>query len=210
MKQVLTKEEVAGAMALMKSEGKKITLNSLHAALNHRGSMTTLMRLKSELEIAAQPAGPVASPEGLATFWELWALAVDEGRKQQEPVINQLREDQKALTAENERLDGLATARENQANELDKDKAAAESELVEVKTRLEQELKAAQLALLGASEQTKDALTKLAEEQSARAEQVDSLNCELASAVVKCHEIELDLVRANTTLETRENKPLKK
>jgi small-conductance mechanosensitive channel len=203
MKQVLSKEEVAKAMGDMTSQGKRVTLNSLHAALNHRGSMTTLMRLKSELEIAAQPMGAVDSPEGLKTFREVWALAVDEGRKQQEAVISQLREDQKALAAENERLDGLATGAEARARDLEQAKSASDADLVEVRARLEQELKGVQATLLDATDQAKQALAKLTAEQAAHAEEVSALRRELISEVGKSHEMELELVRAKAHLEAR-------
>jgi chromosome segregation ATPase len=209
MKQVLSKEEVAKAMGDMTSQGKRVTLNSLHAALNHRGSMTTLMRLKSEVEIAAQPMDAADSPEGLKAFREVWALAVDEGRKQQEAVISHLREDQKALAAENERLDGVATGAENRAKELEQAKSASDADLVEVRARLEQELKNVQAGLLGATDQAKQALAKLTAEQTARGEEVSELRRQLATEVQKSHGLELELVRAKTHLEARGAKPVK-
>jgi hypothetical protein len=198
MKQILTKEDVANAIALIKSEGKRITLNTLHAALNHRGSMTTLMRLKSEIELEAQATSTPDSAEGLNAFREVWALAVEEGRKQKEAIISQLREDQKALAAENERLDGLVTARAEQAQQL-----------LHVGTQLERELKIATASLLDATEQAKQALTKLTAEQSAHAEEVSGLRRELDSEARKSHELELELVRARAHLEAHGPKPVK-
>lgn len=209
MKQLLSKEEVAKVMTELASQGKKVTLNSLHAALNHRGSMTTLMRLKSEIEIAAQPVGVADSPEGLKTFREVWAFAVDEGRKQQDALISQLREDQKALAAENGRLDGLATAAENRAGELEGAKSASDADLVQVRARLEHELNRVQAALLDATDQARQALAKLTAEQTARGEEVSELRRELATEVHKSHELELELVRAKTHLEARGPKPVK-
>jgi hypothetical protein len=55
MKQIITNEEVSKAMADLATQGKKPTLSALHAALNNRGSMSTLVRLKAEIEAAAQP-----------------------------------------------------------------------------------------------------------------------------------------------------------
>jgi hypothetical protein len=63
MKQIITKEEVGKAIIDLVGQGKKPTLAALHAALNNRGSMSTLVRLKAEIEAASQPAGD--SPEGL-------------------------------------------------------------------------------------------------------------------------------------------------
>ena len=63
MKQVLSKEEVAKAMGDMTSQGKRVTLNSLHAALSHRGSMTTLMRLKSDSSSQRSPWAQLIRPK---------------------------------------------------------------------------------------------------------------------------------------------------
>lgn len=201
MKQVLTKEEVEKVMREMASQGRKTTLNSLHAALNHRGSMTTLMRLKTEIESAAQPTHD--SVEGLKAFREVWALAVDEGRKQQEEVIARLKEDQQALVAENERLDGKATAAENQLKELEAAKQAAEAELVAVRNRLEQELKKAQAALVQATDQARESLAKLAAAQAAHSEELSALRKKLDTESEKAHKLELDLVHSKALLEAQ-------
>ena len=81
MKQLLTKEEVAKAIKDLEAQGKKVTCTSLHAALGNRGSMSTLLRLKAEIE--GSPAPIADSPTGLKTFREVWTLAVTEGRQQQ-------------------------------------------------------------------------------------------------------------------------------
>jgi hypothetical protein len=201
MKQVLSKDEVAKVMREMLAQGKRVTLNSLHAALNHRGSMTTLVKLKAEVDSEAQPI--VDSTDGLRAFREVWALAVEEGRKQQEEIIAELREEQKALITDNERLDGIATAAESQAGEFEAAKSVAEAELVQARTRLGQELKETQAALLKATEQAKQALETLTTEQARHAEEVSALRSELASEVRKSHESELALVRAQALLEAR-------
>jgi hypothetical protein len=108
MKQIITKEEVSKAIADLVGQGKKPTLAALHAALNNRGSMSTLVRLKAEIDAAAQPVAD--SADGLRAFREVWALAVDEGRQQQEAILLEVRESVKALAAENERFEGVAIA----------------------------------------------------------------------------------------------------
>ena len=137
------------------------------------------------------------------------AATTGPGRKQQEAVISQVREDQKALAAENERLDGLATGAESRACELEHAKSAADADLVEVRTRLEQELKGVQAALLDATDQARQALAKLTTEQTAHAEELSALRREFTSEVHKSHELELELVRAKAHLEARNAKSVK-
>jgi hypothetical protein len=77
MKQVLTRDEVARAIKDLESHGKKVTCTSLHAALGNRGSMSTLLRLKAEIE--GTPAPIADSPAALKLFREVWVSAVAEG-----------------------------------------------------------------------------------------------------------------------------------
>jgi chromosome segregation ATPase len=205
MKQILAKEDVERAMADLSAKGRKTTLAALHAALDHRGSMSTLVRLKAEIEAAAQPV--TDSPEGLKAFREVWALAVDEGRKQQEAVLVELRESVKALATENERLEGTALAAQNHAAEIEQAKSRAETELSRVKTHVEGELKQAKTALAEAATQAAGALQKLAEAQAAHATQVAALQADLTAAMRKDHELELQLVRAVALLEAKGIQP---
>ena len=198
MKKLLTKELVASKMAQMASDGKKISLTALHAALGSVGSMTTLMRLKSEIEFETQPKSVSDSPEGLIKFREVWGLASEEGRKQQEAILVQLRDDQKALAVENERLDGLVTERTDHAQQL-----------VDVGAQLESDLKVAKSALLDATQEAKRALLKLSAEQTAHADEVTTLRRELGIAVGKSHEQEIELVRVKAHLEAGGVKPVK-
>ena len=201
MKQIISKDEVAKAMRDLTSQGKKPTLAILHAALDHRGSMSTLVRLKGEIEAAAQPVND--SPEALKAFREIWALAVEEGRLQQDVVIVELRENLKTLAAENERLDGTAMAAQNRATDLQQAVSRAEAELNRTRTEQERELNQAQTALVQASAQAAEALQRLAEVQTARAVEAAALQGDLANAVGKAHELELKLVRAQAVLEAK-------
>ena len=205
MKQIITKEEVGKAIFDLAGQGKKPTLAAVHAALNNRGSMSTLVRLKAEIEAAAQPV--TDSPEGLKAFREVWALAVDEGRKQQEAVLVELRESVKALATENERLEGTALAAQNHAAEIEQAKSRAETELSRVKTHIEGEMKQAKTDLAEATTQAAGALQKLAESQAAHATQVAALQADLTAAVRKAHELELQLVRALALLEAKGIQP---
>jgi hypothetical protein len=146
------------AMRDLGDQGKKPTLALLHAALDHRGSMSTLVRLKAEIEAAAQPVSD--SPEALKAFREIWGLAVEEGRTQQEAVAADLRENLKTLAAENERLDGTALAAQNRATELELAVSRAEAELNRIRTEREQALGRSQAALVQASAHAAEALQK--------------------------------------------------
>lgn len=184
MKQVLTKEMVKKAMDELKATGKNVTLVKLHAALENRGSMSTLVAIKAELDADSQPASD--SADGLKTFREVWALAREEGRKQQDSAIADLKADFAALAQENERLEGLATAAANQADESNKTKAAIEVELANLKSLLAN----AQQSLIQAGADARVALERLAGTQQ-----------ELATAVQKAHVFELELVQCRTRLE---------
>ena len=80
-------------------------------------------------------------------------MAFDEGRKQQEEVIAELRENLRVLATENERLDGIATGAERRAKELEQAKSAAQTELFQTRSKLEGELSRAQAALAQANAQ---------------------------------------------------------
>jgi hypothetical protein len=205
MKQLISKEEVGKVMVDLIAQGKKPTLAAIHSALNNRGSMSTVVRLKAEIEASAQ--ANTESPEGLKAFREVWALAVNEGREQQEAVLVELRESVKALAAENERLEGTAIAAQNHAAELDQAKLLAETELSRVKTQVEGELKQARTDQAEATTQAAAALQKLSEGQAAHAIQVASLQADLNAAVRKAHELELHLVRAEALLEAQGIQP---
>lgn len=174
MKQLLTKEDVAQAMKDLNVQGKKVTCTALHAALGNRGSMSTLLRLKAEV----QGSEPVAdSPAGLKTFREVWALAVTEGQQLQQIAIAQLREEVTALATENERLDGQALAAD-----FERERALAE-------------LKSLQSGIVKAADETNRALRTLADERAAHAKELANIRQELASKVRKLHELELELTR---------------
>lgn len=191
MKQILTKEMVKKALDDLKAEGKKTTNAMLYAALGQRGSMTTLMQLRAELEAEKLP--PNDSDEGLKTFREVWALAKEEGRKQQESVIAELKTDREDLFQENGRLEGEKAAAVNQVEDARKAKAEIEAELARVKSRLAEN----QESLIQAGTATKSALEKLAAEQAAH----HTTQVKLDEAKQKAHEFELDLVRCKAQLE---------
>jgi len=98
MKKLLSKEDVEKAMAELAAKGRKITLATLHAALGNRGSLSTLVRLKAEIE--APSASPQDSEEALNAFRQVWSLAQTEARKQQDVSIAELQETLRTLATE--------------------------------------------------------------------------------------------------------------
>src|ERR1035438_418926 len=205
MKQVITREEVATAMSgLSAKNGKKPPLAALHAALGGRGSMTTLIRLKNELETAAQGIGD--SDEGLKAFREAWGLALQEGRQQQEAVITELRDNLQTVLIENEKLEGVAASALERVASFEEAKARADAVSAKTKADLENQLSQERTAVIRATEQARQALEQLAQEQANRASEVAGLRSELDKAVGKAHTLELELVRARALLEPRDNK----
>ena len=108
MKPVITREAVADAIKKLTDAGQKPTLAAIHAALGGKGSISTLIKLKAEIE--SQATAPQDSAESLTQFRALWAVAVGEGRKQAEAQLAEIRAGLDALSAENERLEASAIA----------------------------------------------------------------------------------------------------
>jgi chromosome segregation ATPase len=205
MKQVITKEEVLTAIEQLTAEGKRPTLVAIHALLNHRGSMSTLVRLKSELQAVTQPAGD--SPEGLKTFRQTWAMAVAEGRRELDSVVAELRESLTSLAAENERLEGLLVAAQREGGELERARSLAESEFREYRARVQIEVDQARGTVAQANAKASEALACLAETQAKHAGQMTAMQAERDTAITKAHELELKLVRALALAESNGNTP---
>jgi hypothetical protein len=201
MKQLITKEEVRSAISQLIGQGKKPTLVALHAALDNKGSMSTLVRLKTEIEEEAQR--PTDSPEALEAFRKVWGLARAEGRKEQEQAIVEQRDSLNVLATENERLEGAAGAAQKRAADLQEAKSKAEMELQLLRTSAERELSRATSTMRDAGLQAARALQELADARAAHATQVTALQADLTKAQQNAHEFELQLVRARALLETK-------
>jgi chromosome segregation ATPase len=201
MKPVITKEEVGGAISQLTAQGKKPTLVALHAALDHRGSMSTLVRLKAEVDAEAQR--PTDSPDALDAFREVWDLARAEGLKEQEQALAELRESIKALASENERLEGAAGAAQKRAADLEAAKSDTDADLNRLRISAEHDLSQATTTISNAGSQAAKALQELAEARGAYATRFATLQAELTAAYQTAHEFELQLVRARTLLEAK-------
>lgn len=202
MKQIITKDEVGKAIQDLVEKGKKPTLAAIHASLNGRGSMSTLVRLKAEIDAATKPG--TDSPEAIKAFREVWTMAVDDGRKQQEAVLQELRESIQALVKENERLEGASIATLNHVTELEQAKSQIETELRQVRAQADVEIKQSRSVLAEATAQSALALQKLSVAQASHAAEVTALHANLTAAVQKAHDLELQLVRATALLEAKE------
>ena len=186
MKQVLSKEEVAQAIAELSAKGRKPTLTMLHAAVGNRGSLTTLVKLKAEIEAESrQVADP---PAALDAFRKLWRSAVEEGQAQQEAVVAEARETIRVICAENERLDARGAAAETSVAQLKDAKLHAESELGRVRAEAAGELSRTQTSLA-------EALQRLTTAQTSHAAEVSRLRADLDAALLKAHNAELELAR---------------
>lgn len=201
MRQIVTREDVAKAIQNLAAQSKKPTLAAIHAALDHRGSMSTLVRLKSEIDAAI--CEPTESEVALKSFREVWRHAVEEGRRQQQAQVQELREGMTILAYENERLEGGAVSARNQIEDLEKARVAAEVEHAKFSTTSAEELKDARKASAEATTRVAAALEELAECQAARVAEVKLLQDELKIAVQKSHELELKLVRAIALMEAK-------
>src|SRR5581483_430769 len=198
MKQIVTKDDVARTMAELNARGKKPTLAALHAALGGRGSMTTLVRLKAEI-LDHQPS--TESQEALISFREIWARALDEGRKEQEHSLCDLRETVAALTAECDRLHGVAMAAQNRATELQTKCSEGELENQRAQVRFQAEVSRLRDELDAARQQVSAALVRVTEIQEACHKELQSSRVELQSVRRVAHEFELNLTRAAALLE---------
>jgi chromosome segregation ATPase len=202
MKPILNRENVAKAMQDLKDNGKAITLGTLHAALGFRGSMTTVNKLFKEIKASEKPTAE-PNEEALKNFREVWTRAMDEGRKQNETIIQQQDADLQALGQENERLDGLAMAAQEQAEILQKEKSSLESELARARADLGNQLSQAQTALVEANQRVSHAFEQLAQTQSTHAKEMAALLVERDAAVAKSHGTELELATCKARLETK-------
>jgi chromosome segregation ATPase len=102
MKQLVTKEEVASAIERLTTSGQKPTLAAIHATLG-RGSMTTLVRLKAELE--QSPVEQPEAPEVLDHFRSIWTTAKSAGRSERDEELNRSAENLAAVLTDNDKLE---------------------------------------------------------------------------------------------------------
>jgi len=195
MKQIITKKHLAEAVESLKASGKKPTIAAIHAALGNRGSLSTVVKLKAEIEADAVAQGD--SSEGLRAFRELWALATQEGRKQKEIEAQELRQTLETFSTENEKLDGQLAAVNGRIAEVEKQRDGLMTELA----KANDQVKTARDAGEQTTKKLADALERIADLQKTQAKEVADLRRQLASAEKQAHAFELKLARAEAKLE---------
>ena len=164
MKQEVFRADVEQAIESLKKAGKNLTIKAIHAALGGRGSITTLVRLKGEID--AESAALRDSQEALRIFREFWKLAVQEGRSQKEAEVEEVRETIDAVTTEMQALEAAAAAARESLSEVSRQR----DNLVEELTKLHDELAAARTASEQHSRKLGDVVERTAKLETEAAE----------------------------------------
>jgi chromosome segregation ATPase len=175
MKALITKQDVVTAIEEIKASGRKPTIANIHAALGGRGSLTTVVKLKAEIEADGVAAND--SAEGLQAFRDLWALAREEGRKTGAAEVAELRAGLDAMAVEAGRLEAeveTATRRvveiESQRDSLVADLSQANGQLTTARASGEQSASKLAAALDTITRMQSDHLTRLEESAEALTE----------------------------------------
>lgn len=195
MKPVITKDAVADAIKKLQDQGQKVTLQAIHAALGGKGSLTTLVKLRAEIE--AEATTPTDSAEGLAQFRQLWAAAVSEGRRQMEAQLAELRASLDAVTAENERLEAAAIADADRVGEL-------QARLDSLVGEISQANRAATEARAGAASASSQLAQALADVSAVRAEYLSAVTAharETGAARDRWHALEVEKAKLTAQLD---------
>lgn len=200
MKQIVTKDEIATAMADLTAKGKRPTLTAIHAAIGNKGSMSTVVKLKAEVEAAQMPAD---SPESLQVFRSVWAQACEEGRKGHEGEVSELKNGITVLSTENDRLEGLIMASQTRIGELEVSLQNAEDKYRATRDHQELELAQAKDAAIRANAESGVAYKRLAEVQTDHATKLAALQSELDLRIGRICALESALARANALLEVQ-------
>jgi DNA repair exonuclease SbcCD ATPase subunit len=193
---VLTLEEVEKALTtLRQKEGREPSTRALHAAVGNRGSMTTLLKMKRDLD---KPPGvaPGADPEQVAQFNALWAAAKTVGRAEREEEVRRLQEELDTVMAEAERMEGEIVEARQQGAEI----AAVRDRLIAENAAAHQELTAARAAGEQQTQKTAAALERLSTLQAAHAQELSALGEQLRQAEKSQHETALSQARTEGQL----------
>lgn len=117
MKAIITTEDVAATIQQLRAAGKNPSIAAIHAALGNKGSLTTVMKLKRDVEQGTSPAVPDDS-EALAHFRQLWQAAVSIGRQQRDVELAEQNDTVDALATENTRLEAACIGMGERISEL--------------------------------------------------------------------------------------------
>ena len=201
MKATISKQEVGRAMEALAAAGKKPTLQALYAARGNRGSLTTIQKLRTEIQ--ADTATPQDSSEGLQAFRQLWAGAVEEGRAQKETECVELREMLETLLAESERTGGELVAAqakiadvEAQRDSLLQERSKAKDEVAAARADRDQVAAKSEALLERITELQERHAVELSEEKAAWAAKMETLQGQFSAADKRTHELEMELARS--------------
>jgi uncharacterized phage infection (PIP) family protein YhgE len=195
MKPTITRDMVADAIRQLKEKNQKVTLQAIHAALGGRGSITTLVRLRQEIE--AEATAPQDSDEGLALFRQMWSAAVTEGRKQLETQMAELRAGLEAVTLENEKLEAAAIADDARVDEIE----AQRNKLVDELSQANKAATDARAAGADAANRLAAALGEIAQIRGEYLHAVTSNAKELAAERERSHSLAVERATLGAQLE---------
>lgn len=194
----ITKAEVQTVISDLKNAGEKATVRNIHAALGGSASMTTVLKFKREIDAQTEPLVQDSEP-GLATFRQLWSLAVDEGRGQRQAEVAEMQETIEALMQDAERLEALTTSSaarlaesERQREDLTKRLAAALQDVATAQAAGQGHAAAAAEAFQKMATLQTDANKALREAQDNSSRTIGALREELHEAREKLHAATID------------------
>lgn len=131
MKRILEREDVEKAIRDLEAVGKKPTLQAIHAMLENRGSVTTLMRIKAEID--TENLKTKESEAVLRAFRELRMLAIEEGRAQRQ---KEYEDQQTAVSLLTKQIEEFEKQRVADLEAFEKEKAVLEKEIEDTRNEV--------------------------------------------------------------------------
>ncbi len=111
-KNQVTVEEVKNAIESLRGRNENPTIDKLRREIG-RGSLTTLLRFRKEI-LEPEVAEPMADPEAMNAFRQIWQDALEIGRKSEADKTVEAHAEVEALSREAERLENECNLAENQ------------------------------------------------------------------------------------------------
>ena len=200
MKAILTRDDVSQAIDKLKAAGKKTTLAAIHAALENRGSISTLVRLKGEIEAGAVQVKDDES--GLQAFREIWAQAAEVGRKAKEAEVAELQEALEATAEEAEKAAGETLAAKERLAAVEAQRDALISDLAAAQSALTH----ARAEGAGHAEKIAEKMERIASLQEAHAAALAQAGAELRAEHDRAHKLEIELAKLQAISEIKPKK----
>jgi hypothetical protein len=111
----VTIQEVKNAIESLRGRHENPTIEKLRGEIG-RGSLTTLLRFRNEV-LEPEKAEPMADPEAMNAFRQIWQEALEIGRKSEADKVVEARAEVEALSREAERLENEWNLAEDQLAE---------------------------------------------------------------------------------------------